>query len=81
MQILRLIQKPNEARENKTPDTKVICIDCNRRVTFRGIGVELETGSMQTAKISLTQSIRPCRTLFKFVLIVRKKVQKRTHRN
>ena len=30
------LQKPNEGRENKTPDTKVIRIDCNRRVTFQG---------------------------------------------
>ena len=36
-------QKPNEGRENNTPDTKVICIDCIRRVTFRGKGVEGES--------------------------------------
>ena len=78
------LQKPNEGRENKTPDTKVTCIDCNRRVTFRGKGVDCEsckTGFIQNAKMSLTQSIRPCRTLFGFVPIGRKKVQKRTRRN
>ena len=75
------LKKPNEGRENKTPDTKMICIDCNRRVTFRGKGVECESCKnwfMQNAKISLTQSIRPCRILFGFVPIVQKKVQKRT---
>ena len=37
------LKKPNEGRENKTPDTKVICIDCNGRVTFQGKGVECES--------------------------------------
>ena len=37
------LQKPNEGRGNKTPNTKLICIDCNRRVTFRGKGVECES--------------------------------------
>ena len=37
------LQKPKEGREFKTPDTKVICIDCIRRVTFRGKGVECES--------------------------------------
>ena len=34
------LQKPKEGRAIKTPDTNVICIDCNRRVIFRGKGVE-----------------------------------------
>ena len=37
------LQKPKKGKEIKTPDTKVICIDCNRRVTFRGKGVECES--------------------------------------
>ena len=37
------LQKPKKAREIKTPDTKVICIDCNRRVTFPGKGVECKS--------------------------------------
>ena len=37
------LQKQNEGREHKTADTKVICIDCNRRVTFRGKEVESES--------------------------------------
>ena len=37
------LQKTNEGRENKTPGTKLICIDCNRRVTFRGKEVECES--------------------------------------
>ena len=37
------LQKPKEGREVKTPDTKVICIDYNRRVTFRGKEVECES--------------------------------------
>ena len=37
------LQKPKKGREIETPDTKVICIDCNRRVTFRGKGVECES--------------------------------------
>ena len=39
----KTLQKPKKGREIKTPDTKVICIDCNRRVTFRGKGVECES--------------------------------------
>ena len=35
-------------------------------------------GFMQNAKLLLTQSIRPCRTLFRFVPILRKKAQRRT---
>ena len=35
----KYLQKPNEGRENKTPDTKVICIGCKRRVTFRGVRI------------------------------------------
>ena len=38
----KALQKPNDGRENKTPDTKVICIDCNRCVTLRWKGVECE---------------------------------------
>ena len=34
------LQKPKKGREIKTPDTKVICIDVNQRVTFRGKRVE-----------------------------------------
>ena len=30
----KALQRPYEGRKNKTHDTKVICIDCNRRVTF-----------------------------------------------
>ena len=37
------MQKPKKGREIKTPDTKVICIGCNRRVIFRGKGVESES--------------------------------------
>ena len=37
------LQKPKKGREIKTPHTKVMCIDCNRRVTFRGKGVECES--------------------------------------
>ena len=37
------LQKPNKGRQIKNPDTKVTCIDCNRRVTFRGKGVECES--------------------------------------
>ena len=37
------LQKPKKGREIKTPDTKVICIDCNRRVNFRGKTVECES--------------------------------------
>ena len=37
------LQKPKKGREIKTLDTKVICIDCNRRVTFQGKGVECES--------------------------------------
>ena len=37
------LQKPKGGREIKTPDTKVICIECNRRVTFRRKGVECES--------------------------------------
>ena len=37
------LQKPKKGREIKTTDTKVICIDCNRRVTFQGKGVECES--------------------------------------
>ena len=36
------LQKPKEGREIKTPDTNVLCIDFNRRVPFRGKGVECE---------------------------------------
>ena len=36
-------KKPNKGRENRTFDTKVICIDCNRLVTFREKGVECES--------------------------------------
>ena len=35
----KFLQEPQEGRENKTPDTKVISIDCNRRVTLRDKGV------------------------------------------
>ena len=48
------LQRPIEGRENKTPDTKVICIDCNRRVTFRGEGSSVnhkKTGFMQDGKV------------------------------
>ena len=37
------LQKPRKGREIKTPDTKVICVDCNRCITFRGKGVECES--------------------------------------
>ena len=37
------LQKPKKGREIKTPDTKVICIDCNRRFIFRGKRVECES--------------------------------------
>ena len=37
------LQKPKEGKEIKTHDTKVICVDCNRRVTFRGKGIECES--------------------------------------
>ena len=37
------LQRPNEGSENKTHDPKVICIDCNTRVTFRGKGVECKS--------------------------------------
>ena len=37
------LQKPKEGREIKIPDTELICIDCYRRVTFRGEGVECES--------------------------------------
>ena len=37
------LQKPDKGRKNKTPDLKGICIDCNRRVTFRGKGFECES--------------------------------------
>ena len=33
----------NKGRENRTPDKKMICIDCNRRVNFRGKGVACES--------------------------------------
>ena len=36
-------QKSNVGRENKIPDTKMICTDCNRRVSFRGKGVECKS--------------------------------------
>ena len=39
----KFVQEPNEGSKNKTPDTKVICIDCNRRITFREMGVECES--------------------------------------
>ena len=39
----KTLQKPNEGRENKTPDRTVICIDCNRRATFQGKGLECES--------------------------------------
>ena len=39
----KFLQKPKKGREITTPDTKVICIDCNRRVTFRGKGVGCES--------------------------------------
>ena len=38
-----LCRNQKKGREIKTPDTKVICIDCNRSVTFRGKGVECES--------------------------------------
>ena len=34
------VQKPNEGRENKTPEKKGICIPCSRRVAFRAKGVQ-----------------------------------------
>ena len=37
------LQKPKNGSEIKTPDPKVICIDCNQRVTFRGKGVECDS--------------------------------------
>ena len=37
------LQQPKKGREIKTPDTKVICINCNRHVTFRGKGVDCES--------------------------------------
>ena len=37
------LQKPNEGRENKAPDTKVLCIVCKRPVTFRGKGFECKS--------------------------------------
>ena len=37
------LQKPKKEREIKTPDTKVICIDCKRRVTFQRKGVECKS--------------------------------------
>ena len=37
------LQKPKEGKEIKTPDTKVVCIVCNRRFTFRGKGIECES--------------------------------------
>ena len=33
------LQRTNKGRENKTPDTKGICIGCNRHVDLRGKGV------------------------------------------
>ena len=36
----KFLQKPKKGREIKTPDTKVICIECSRRVTFRMKGVK-----------------------------------------
>ena len=39
----KFLQKPKKGREIKTPNTKVICIDCNPRVIFRGKGVECES--------------------------------------
>ena len=41
--IEKSLQKPKKGREIKTPDRKVICIDYNRRVTFRGKGIECES--------------------------------------
>ena len=37
------LQRPYVGRKNKFHDTKVICIDCNRRVTSLGKGVEYES--------------------------------------
>ena len=42
---------------------------------------DAKTRFMQKVKLSLTKIIRPSRTLFGFVPIVRKKVQRRIHRN
>ena len=36
------LQKPKKGRQIKTPDTKLICIDCNQRITFRRKGDEWE---------------------------------------
>ena len=37
------LQKPHKGMENKTSDMKVICIDCNRRVTLRGKRVQCKS--------------------------------------
>ena len=39
----KFLRKPDKGRENKTPYKKGMCIDCNRRVTFREKGVECES--------------------------------------
>ena len=45
------LQKPNEGWENKVPDTKVICIDCNRREEKGSSANHAKTGFMQNAKL------------------------------
>ena len=75
------LQKPKKGREIKTPDTMVTCIDCNRRVTFRGkesSANSAKTGFIQNAILSLTHNIRPSRKLFGSIPIAQKKVEKRT---
>ena len=37
------LKKLNEGRDNKSPNMKGMCIDCNQRVTLRGKGVESES--------------------------------------
>ena len=65
----------------KTPDTKVISIDCSRSVTFRENGVECKScKNWFHAKCQgiTDTSIRTCRKLYGSVPIVRKKVPRRT---
>ena len=39
----KFLQKPDEGRENKAPEVKGMCIDCNRRVILRGKAVDCES--------------------------------------
>ena len=65
-------QKPELSENFSRSDINGKCKDCNRRVTYRGKGVECEsckTGFMQDAKKYRMRNTPTCRILFGFVLI------------